>query len=162
MLNPDQIKAEIAQLRLLIADNDDPQLWLDMLEGQGFNEVMEGLLSQRQETLALMTGIKARVAELKTKFDRHDATVERIEKAMFVLLKLARLNAPLRLPEATLSIGAGREKAIIDDLNLIPEEYVDVEVSARKAEILAALKRGETVPGAHKERGDDSLSIRTK
>tara|TARA_A100001515_G_scaffold35499_2_gene27692 strand:+ start:461 stop:967 length:507 start_codon:yes stop_codon:yes gene_type:complete len=58
---------------------------------------------------------------------------------------------------------AKRPKAIVDDLDQIPEDFVQVKVtrSANTQDILKALKGGEDIPGAHLETLQ-SLTIRSK
>ena len=58
---------------------------------------------------------------------------------------------------------ANRQKAVINDLDQIPEDYVKVKVSrsADTHRILKALKGGEEISGAHLETSQ-SLTIRSK
>lgn len=58
---------------------------------------------------------------------------------------------------------ANRQKAVVNDLDQIPEDYVQVKVtrSANTSEILKALKGGEEISGAHLETSQ-SLTIRSK
>lgn len=58
---------------------------------------------------------------------------------------------------------ANRSKAVIHDLDQLPEDFVKVKVtrSADTTEILKALKGGEEIPGASLE-SSQSLTIRSK
>ena len=62
----------------------------------------------------------------------------------------------------TITCAEGRQTAIIDDLDIIPDDYVDVkmEIKPRKNDISKALKEGVDIPGAHLERGKESIRIK--
>ena len=57
-------------------------------------------------------------------------------------------------PLFTINCVAGRDIAIIDNIDLLPDDYIDAEVviSAKKADITKSLKPGEDIPGTHLEK----------
>jgi hypothetical protein len=65
-------------------------------------------------------------------------------------------------PLYTISLTKGRESLIVDNSDLIPDEFVEIETITHplKAEILARIKSGAEVPGAHIERGASFITIR--
>lgn len=61
-----------------------------------------------------------------------------------------------------ITLAKGREVAVIDDENQLPDELMRVktDISPDKNAIAAKLKAGEAVPGAHLERGQSSIRIK--
>jgi len=68
----------------------------------------------------------------------------------------------IKCPLFTISLAAGRDQAIIDDPDQLPDELVEarVTIQPKKAEILRKLKAGEDVPGARIEKTEESVRIR--
>lgn len=65
-------------------------------------------------------------------------------------------------PLFSITLAAGREVAVIDNEDAIPDELVKVkaEIKPDKIEILRRLKAGEAVPGARLERSQSSIRIK--
>jgi chorismate mutase len=161
--DPEFLKAEIAQLRTLLPElDDDDQLRLDMIQGStNIDDVMNQLLDLRQETSEQIAGIKIRRELITLRKERLEFRNERITELMRSIMQAADLKK-LPLPEATLSIVAGRSSVGIEDVEQLPQGYVKVVKTADKAAISAAFKNGETIPGAYEIIGDPTLQVRTK
>ncbi len=71
---------------------------------------------------------------------------------------ITKISCPL----FTITLARGREVAVIDDENQLPDELVRVktEIAPDKSAIAAKLKAGELVPGAHLERSQSSIRIK--
>lgn len=65
-------------------------------------------------------------------------------------------------PLFTITLAKGREVAVIDNPEAIPDElmYVKTEMRPEKAEILRLLKEGKEVPGARIERSQSTIRIK--
>lgn len=72
--------------------------------------------------------------------------------------EITKISCPL----FTITLAKGREVAVIDDENALPDELMRVktEINPDKNAIAAKLKAGEEVPGAHLERGQSSIRIK--
>ena len=68
----------------------------------------------------------------------------------------------IKCPLFSITLAKGRDKVIIDDEELIPSDYVNVEVvqKADKRALLSDLKEGLDIPGCHIEKGEESLRIK--
>jgi hypothetical protein len=66
------------------------------------------------------------------------------------------------LPSATISIDKGRPRLVIDNEDELPQGFVKIERTPKRADIAAALATGDSIPGARLEAANDHLSIRTK
>ncbi len=68
----------------------------------------------------------------------------------------------IECPFFAITLREGVQVAVIDDPELLPSDYVDIEmvIKPKKKEILAALKAGDEIPGAHLETGKSSLLVK--
>lgn len=60
------------------------------------------------------------------------------------------------------SLRSGVESVVIEDENLIPEQFLKIETTIDKAGLKAALKNGEAIEGARLQRGNPSLMLKMK
>lgn len=67
----------------------------------------------------------------------------------------------IKCPLFNITLAKGRDKVVVDDLSLVPTEYIDVDVIQKpnKNEILKVMKNGDDVCGCHIEKGDETLRI---
>jgi hypothetical protein len=72
----------------------------------------------------------------------------------YLKAELKRTGLKPKAPDLALRLQNNPQSVAIDDATLIPEEYRHTETveTILKAEIGAALKAGEVIPGAHLER----------
>jgi hypothetical protein len=65
-------------------------------------------------------------------------------------------------PLFTITLAKGRDVAIIDDEEKLPDDLMRVKTSLEpdKVAILEALKNGKEVPGAHIEKSKSSIRIK--
>jgi len=141
---------------------DDDELRADTFEGEtDLAALLSRLVRMRQERAALADGLSSYIDVLSERKARLLRGADGIKSLMLKLMSTAKLHS-LVLPEATVSIMAGRKRVVIDDVKELPQGFVRMEPTPLKIEIAAALNVGEQVPGAHMELGDDTLVIRTK
>lgn len=93
-----------------------------------------------------------------------EKALERIEKYLALCMKEANVKSIKKEGGLfSVSLVEGRIKTVVEDPNALPFDYADiVEVVKPKTDkIKQALEAGESVPGAHLERGEDFLTIRS-
>ena len=68
----------------------------------------------------------------------------------------------IKCPLFTITLADGRDVAVVDDADQLPDDLVDakVEIKPNKSEILKRLKAGQDVPGARIDKTEQSIRIR--
>ncbi len=68
----------------------------------------------------------------------------------------------IKCPLFSITLAKGRDKVVIDDESLIPDDYVEVTVVEKpdKRMLLSDLKDGINIPGCRLEKGEESLRIK--
>ena len=69
----------------------------------------------------------------------------------------------IECPLFRITLAKGRERVIVDDSELIPDDFMrmpEVTPEADKNKIMDAYKQGEEVAGTHIERGPSSIRIK--
>lgn len=141
---------------------DDEELKSATIEGEtDFERVIEQLLDAYLDAVSMKGAIADRIDALKERSDRYSRRADGAKALMLTLMQAAEQKT-LRLPTATISVGNGRDKVVIDDEKALPQGFVRHEPVPLKTEIMAALAAGDTIPGARLERSSPTLSIRTK
>lgn len=154
------------QLIALNAMADDPEM------AEAVTDTLEGLnmeLSEKAEKIMyLVANRDSDIDALDNEINRLTARKKQINNFKNSLKEYLRFNmeasntSKIECPLFTITLAAGRDIAIIDDSDLLPDEYVKVEttVTPVSADILKALKAGETVTGAHIEKSQSSIRIK--
>ena len=141
---------------------EDAELLADTVEGEtDFERVAEKVLDFIRDAETLAAAVKARKDDIAERQKRYERQADSGRKVMLSLLKAARMDR-VTLAEATISITKPRDGVSITDLDALPQGFFRSERKALPKEILAAIKSGETVPGAELARGESGLMIRTK
>lgn len=141
---------------------EDETLFADTIEGEtDVYEVLADLVRREQSAKHQAKAVYAYCESLQARAARF----ERQQEAARELIKRVMDAAGLRkapLPEATLSVSAGRPKLIITDLAAIPAEFTETVTETRpdKAAIKEALQTGKAVDGAILSNAEPVLSIR--
>lgn len=156
---------EVANLASRIRDlcGDDERAFVDTLDGEteaveAARRVVRWIAEQGAQEIAcnsLASTYKSRAAVFAER-------QERARTALFHFLsEMGQKSMPL--PEATLSIVAGRVKVEGDpDVDLLPERLVRVKREPDKAAIKAALEAGEIVRGCSLSNNAPTLMIRVR
>lgn len=152
------------QIAALLADYpelaEDADLFLGMVEGEtDAIEVMRELVSEYLEARAMKTALDDVIDRHKDRASRYANRADKIRELISKVMN-ASDRAKFELPEATLSLVAGRSSTVITDETAIPESFMRVVKSPDKAAITAALKEGKNVPGASLTNSPPSLMIR--
>lgn len=149
-----------------LADSDDEgmaQAVIDTLEAVG------GAFEEKAQTLVRITlNRQADIDALDNEIKRLQARKQTILNAEASFKEYLRTNmeatgiSKISCPLFTITLAKGREVAVIDDADQLPDELVRVktDISPDKLAIAAKLKAGEEVPGARLERGQSSIRIK--
>jgi hypothetical protein len=97
----------------------------------------------------------AEIAERSARFKQRAVGMRATLKSVMELLNIRRISEP----DLGASLGQGKGR-VIADVELLPEQYIKVERTARLAEIGKALDAGIDVPGAVRSNPESQLTIR--
>lgn len=158
-----RVTMEIERLRRAFPElNEDLDLLADSIEGQTeFDQLCDAILAQFVERVAMREGVKSHIEAMEARAERHGKAAETFKALLRVLVE-ASGQTTIRRPIATLSIAKGRNKLVLDsDFNA--QGYMrQAAPEPMRADILAALSSGDTIPGARLEPGEPTFTIRTK
>lgn len=145
-------------------DAEDLELLADMVEGEtDLFEIVERVYNAIKEDEEIITGIKARQEQLTRRKNRYTMSMNR-RKAM-LLQAVSILDQKIVLPSVTLSKRQGSLSLVITDEQEVPTQYFErpapeINAKALKDALKALTEGDEPIPGAHLERGADTLSMR--
>ena len=149
-----------------LADSDDEgmaQAVIDTLEAVG------GAFEEKAQTLVRITlNRQADIDALDNEIKRLQARKQPILNAEASFKEYLRTNmeatgiSKISCPLFTITLAKGREVAVIDDADQLPDELMRVktDIAPDKLAIAAKLKAGEEVPGARLERSQSSIRIK--
>ena len=141
---------------------EDDELKLDLIEGEGFNEVLAGVVEKSLEAKGMANAIKARrnsLSEREARFSRQHDFWRAVALRLMQSVELDKIQ----LTEATVSVTKGRLGVRINvHEDQLPTKFQRVKVEADKKALLEALKAGESIEGATLSNGPPTLTIRTK
>lgn len=155
-----------ARQRLLAEDPDiasDERLFSDMLEGEAGDamEMLDRVLRASVHASDMSDAAQARAEEIAARYNRYKKRAEALRGVAFAVMDALELRRR-ELPDLTASIAAGRPSVMVTDEDALPEAFVKTERKADKTLIGAALKAGNTVPGATLSNSLPTLQVRTK
>lgn len=151
----------VARLRELCGDDD--QAFIDTLEGE--SEAVEAArrvvrwMTEQQANEGACNGL---AATYKARANGFAERVERSRLALFHFLTEMGLKS-MPLPEATLSVVAGRVSVVGDaDPEKLPDQFVRVKREANRSAIKAALEAGQSVEGFSLSNNPPSIMVRVR
>lgn len=149
------------EIKRALQEHDDPKLILDMIEGS--TDLPEACVAVYEDTVedeAILAGLSAKITELQTRKGRIEKSIETRRNLILMAMDKAGLST-IRCPLGTISVRDVPPKAIIVDEAAIPSRFwKPADPKLDKAAVSAALKAGETVPGATMGNGSIGLSVR--
>lgn len=163
-LDPNAVRLQVENLKLIHPELlEDDEAWVATLESEtDFNEILTTIVRRIEDTKALVIGTKDRFEELKARKDRFEHRVETLRTLAFKIMQAADL-AKVELPEATLSLHAGRLQIIGDaDPATLPDDLCKITRVPDRTRIKEAMRSGEIVPGFQLSNSPPSLTIRIK
>lgn len=143
---------------------DDIETLNDTLEGiADLPDLLVAVMRQADEAEMLVTGIDARMDDLKARKDRLKRRSEAIRDAVCEAMQRADLPK-IEAPDFTVSTRRMPPAVVVTDEGQIPPGYMKEKVTTApdKAAIKAALEAGETVPGCALNNGGVGLTVRRK
>jgi Siphovirus Gp157 len=145
---------------------EDPKLWLDTLDGQSDAiDTIRHLIRASIDADVLAEATRQREAQIAARAERAERRKQAFRMAAMGLMDLAGVT---RLPEPDFvaRIQAGQSHLGQLDLDALPPDYIDVEVTVTrrplKDRLLADLKAGQTIPGAQLRPGSPFIVINRK
>jgi hypothetical protein len=140
----------VGQLKEQLAGHDDADILASIESETNALELMDRLIEAVVADEALVEMGTDRLRRIEARANKRRAILARM---------MEEIGERIERPAATLSIGAGRQRAIITDEKAVPETYFRSAVD--KMELLRALKDGP-VPGAEISNGPAVLRISTR
>jgi uncharacterized protein YdcH (DUF465 family) len=162
-IDAELVRSRIEALKVSYPDLvEDAELLASTVEGEtDFHRVLDRVLDAFLDTVSMKASIADRMASLKERGERFDRKAEALKGLAHGMMEAAE-QRKIILPQATLSIMAGRKRVVVDDVDALPQGMFRTERVALKDEIASSLHAEGAVPGAHLEIGPPTLSIRTK
>lgn len=151
------------EIKRALQEHDDPKLILDMIEGE--TDLAEACCVVLEETLedeTLLAGVEATIKLMQERKSRLERSIE--NRRNIILMAMEKAGIPtIKGVLATLSVRPTSPKTIVKDEALIPAKFwKPSDPKLDKTALGAALKAGETVPGAELSNGGISLNIRVR
>lgn len=139
---------------------EDEELRADTIEGEtDAHRVLARIVAVERDADSMSKAIAERQRDLAARKARHERKKEAMRVLLFRLLKAAGLPK-VTLPEATVSIGKGRDSVEIIDEDALPDWAYETERKPKKKEIMERLAANENVPGAVLKAGGETLTVR--
>lgn len=157
------VRNQIEALKAIYPDlEEDADLLANTVEGEtDFERVIGKLLDFVRDAETMADAVKARKDEIAERQKRFERQSDAGRKIILSLMGAAQ-QPKVTLAEATLSITKPREKTVIWSEEELPQGYFQMIRKPDTKAITAALKAGESIPGAELETGAAGLMIRTK
>jgi len=158
-----ELTAQIKELNDMADDPEMAEAVKDTLESMDM-EISEkasnimGLVANRNADIDAIKNEISRLTARKKQIENFQSGLKDYLKLNMEALDITKINCPL----FTITLAKGRDICIIDDVDLLKDEFVKVEttVTPIKADILNALKSGDDVQGAHIEKSSNSIRIK--
>ena len=153
------------ELRKLLDEEGEtnPRLLLNTIEGETDLAEMCCLLHEETtEDEILLTGIEAKIIELKSRQSRIERSIETRRGLILMAMDRAGLDT-IKGPLATLSTTPTAPKLVVDDEAVIPASFWKPgDPTLDRKALKEALDSGEAVAGARLSNGGIGLTIRKK
>jgi hypothetical protein len=166
---PSPLSVETANYQLLrkrlLADCPvlDEETLLDTLEGiTDLHEMIAAIIRSALVDEALQTGLRSRLGEMKKRLSRlEERAAKKRQMALEAMCEVGLKK--LEEPDFTASARSGAPALVVVSDTAIPENYwLPQAPKLDRQSLLAALKRGDAVPGAQLSNPKPCLSVRTK
>lgn len=145
----DQARRDLASLLSLHPElEEDDVLRQDMIEAEtGALELIDKLVKAEREAKWLADGVAECIDHFLRRRERFENRRVALRHYIRQIMETANLKKVER-PAATVSVAAGRQKVVITDENVLPDDCVRIKREPDKTRIAAQLHRGDFVPGA--------------
>lgn len=157
-----ELTAELAGINQLARDPEIPfEAIADTIEG------LEGMFNDKAiKVVHVIANNESDIAEIDAEIARLSARKKVMSNARERLIDYLRYNMEatgikkIDSPLFSITLVAGRESVLVDDLDALPGDYKRVTVAPDKVLIGKALKDGYDVPGASLQVGQSSVRIK--
>lgn len=141
----------------------DDETLADTLEGlTDLHEMIAALTRSALLDQALATGLKQRISEMRERRGRLETRALKKRDLVFGVMRDGQITKIID-PEFTASLKKAAPAVSIDEESLIPKAFWEPQPpKLDRQAILAALKQGDVITGAHLVTGNYQLSVRTK
>jgi hypothetical protein len=141
----------------------DDETFQDTLEGlTELTEMIAVVLRSHLQDLALIRGLKGRIAEMQARVGRFERRAEKKRQLATSVMEQAEIRK-ISEPDFTASLRRGSPSLLIVDEVRIPGEFWKPQpAKLDRQKLLAMLKAGQDVPGAVLGEAGCSLMVRTK
>lgn len=133
----------------------------DSIEGEtGLHEALAGAAAILTDCEVMQDGLEAKIEEFEARLKRYKDRDGFVRAAIEQAMTIGNLKKH-ELPDCTLSLSLRGGGVVVTDEAIVPSRFWkprDPEID--KAAIKAAIKDGETVPGASISSGSVSLTVR--
>lgn len=147
------------RLKMAYPDIEEADL-LDTVEGEtDLVECIQKIMRQAEHDARMVQGIKDWKADLDARKARLEQRIQSLRNSVLWAMEETG-RKKLELPDMTLSVRAGTESVVIEDESAIPDALCETARKPRKADIKAALKNGDNVPGATLSNSAPALNVR--
>ena len=144
-----------------LADDDEDFASIVETETEDTLDRLRRMLRAARWAEKQAAAVKEMEADLKDRRARFEAKAEQIRS--IVQWALAEIGVDkLTAPDFTASVRETPPSVVVNDLSLIPDEYVRVTRAPDKTALKEALKAGAVIPGADLGNGGSSLTVRFK
>lgn len=141
---------------------EDEELRADMLEAEtSLPAVASKIVRARGERLAGAEGLNLYIKTLTERRDRLARGADGLKGLLLKLMATACLPS-LKLPEATVTVSAGRSTVSIVDVEQLPQGAFTLVRQPDKTAIKAMIDAGDDVPGAAIVTGENTITVRMK
>ena len=141
----------------------DEETILDTLEGiTDLHEMIAEVVRSRQDDLAFIAAVKARISDMQERLARLDQRVTTKKEILASVLERAGIK---KITEAdfTLSLRSTNPPLVVIEEKRIPEAFWKPQPAKLDRQgLLVALKDGRDVPGVALGNGGVTISVRTK
>ncbi len=161
-----QEKAKFKAYRDVLAnkmrDLDDDVL-VDTVDGMtNLSEMLAEIIRSRLDDLSLCEALRTRIRDMQGRLARISERAERKQRLVSATMEDVGLSKVVEA-DFTLSLRAQPPKLQVTDETVVPSEFWRPQApKLDRQSLLAALKGGETVPGASLDNGGMTISVRTK
>ena len=151
------------EIRRALAEQDDPQLILDTIEGStDLGEAICVVYGEIVEDGIIATGLKTTIEVFQARLSRIESSVEIRKNIILMAMTKAGIDT-LKTPIGTLSVKNTPPKTVITDEAQIPARFWKPQEPTLDRKALSdALKASESIPGAALSNGGIILSVRVK
>lgn len=157
-----KFKAYCDILASKMRDLDDDAL-IDTVDGMtNLSEMLAEIIRSRLDDLGLCEALRGRIREMQERLGRLSGRADHKQGLVAATMEDVGLTKVVE-PDFTLSLRTQSPRLVVTEESTIPAEFWRPQSPklARQA-LLAALKAGETVPGAVLDNGGMTIAVRTK